>query len=120
MSATSTPLHAYGVDDDAGAQSQSCSRRGSLQSNATGSLLASSEAFEFTGFSISEDGRRLFDTRAWDSNNGPALVLLAGKWEKFDGLMGELMDAIPLTAEEAESLIAERILSVQSSDSSAT
>jgi len=43
MSETSTPLHAYGVDDDVGAQSQSCSSRGSLQSNATGSLLASSE-----------------------------------------------------------------------------
>ena len=43
MSETSTPLHAYGVDDDVRAQSQSCSRRGSLQSNATGSLLASSE-----------------------------------------------------------------------------
>src|ERR1039457_3930396 len=43
MSETSTPLHAYGVDDDVGARSQSCSRLGSLQSNATGSLLASSE-----------------------------------------------------------------------------
>jgi hypothetical protein len=44
----STALHACGVDDDIGPQSQSCSRRGSLPSNATGSLLASSEADEWT------------------------------------------------------------------------
>src|ERR1017187_10279111 len=36
--------HACGVDDDVGPQSQSCSRCGSLQSNATRSHLASSEA----------------------------------------------------------------------------
>jgi hypothetical protein len=43
LPSASTPLHACGVDDDAGPRSQSCSRRGSLQSNATGSLLVSRE-----------------------------------------------------------------------------
>jgi hypothetical protein len=45
-SQASTPLHACGVDDGVGSQSQSCSTCGSLQSNATGSLLVSSEAQE--------------------------------------------------------------------------
>jgi hypothetical protein len=80
MSETSTSLHAYGVDDDVGAQSQSCSRRGSLQSNATGSLLASSEGYFDSHGNIVEKDTRLDRLRRGEE------VEPEPKWDEWGAL----------------------------------